>query len=593
MDGDAKFRYFQMLVDIGFKEIEVGYPSASQTEFDFVRRLIETPDIVPNDTWIQVMLPAREDLARRTIDSVRGAKKIILHMHLSTSDLFRDLVFGLTEQETIDLAVYCTKLIRQLTKNSLDPEFSNTQWCLLFTPENFQDTSIKFAVEICEAVKAAWQPTAENPIIFNLASTVEVAMPNVFADQIESFCDGITEREKVCVSVHAHNDRGCGVATAEMAQLAGADRVEGCLFGNGERTGNVDLVTLAMNLYTRGIHPGLYFGNINQIITLVEELTEIPVHPRAPYAGKYVFCTFTGTHQDAIRKGYRQLEWLEKSGGHLQRWNMPYLPMDPGDLGRKHEAIIRVNSQSGKSGVAWLVKQVFNVELPRELEIEFTKAIKAYADSQGQEITDEHIENAFRAHYMHSEEDEVTPLQCSVQKVPINGTNGDSDTHTVKKCKILNGTLPNGLKTNGTNEHLDTSNGDAMSNGIANGVLPNGHAADHESDSFSFKATVAKESVEMDIHGFGTELLTSIMNAIKTIGYDFALLEHKTQLVQEPGLEDPRTASFVKLGSEDSRTSWGVGIHEDAGWASLQAVGVLHKNAKVVKLTTPIGAKCR
>ncbi|PQE22351.1 2-isopropylmalate synthase protein [Rutstroemia sp. NJR-2017a WRK4] len=399
MDSDAKFRYFQSLLKYGYKEIEISYPSASQTEYDFTRRLILC-DAVPDDVWIQVMAPCREELIRTTIESVRGAKKVILHLHLSTSACFREIVFNMTPQETINLAVRCAKLYRELTTDSGDPEMMRTEWTLEFTPENFQDTSVEFALQICEAVKEAWQPTVENKIIFNLTSTVEVAMPNIFADQVEAFCDNISEREKVCVSLHNHNDRGCAVATSELSQLAGADRVEGCIFGNGERTGNVDLVTLALNLYTQGIHPGIDFGDINQVVNMVEELTKIPLHYRAPYAGRLTFCTFTGTHQDAIRKGYKVRTAAEEKTGQVVPWRMPYLPMDPADLNRKHEAIIRINSQSGKGGIAWFVHKIFNIDMPRGLELDFTKLVKTYADSTGIEIMSGMIEDLFRSYYM-------------------------------------------------------------------------------------------------------------------------------------------------------------------------------------------------
>lgn len=583
MDGDAKLRYFRALVEIGYKEIEVAYPSASKTEFDFVRRLISTPGVVPNDTWIQVMAPAREELIRRTIESVRGANKVIIHIHLSTSDVFREVVFGLTEQDTIDLAVRCTKLIRQLTKNSLDREFARTKWCLLFTPENFQDTSVEFAVEICEAIKAAWQPTEENPIIFNLASTVEVALPNVFADQIELFCDSITERDKVCVSVHAHNDRGCGVAAAELAQLAGADRVEGCLFGNGERTGNVDLVTLALNLYAQGIHPGLDFGDMNEIVALVEELTAIPVHTRAPYSGKYVFCTFTGTHQDAIRKGYRKKERLEKSLGHVLKWDIPYLPMDPADLGRKHEAIIRVNSQSGKSGTAWLVKEVLDIELPRELEVEFTKIVQSHADTSRLEITSEQIETLFRGQYMLSDPVKTKLLSYNVEKT-VNGVNGNANqvgtsglngqsAHFGRQWQMDNGMPANGMTPNEVEKTRHLNDNITMGQKSINGNHQHGVDRENSHILFSSKATIAIESAQTDIHGIGTDLISSILNATKTIGYEFDLLESTTQLLHDNDPEgNDRNASFIKLGSQHGQTSWGVSIHEDARWSLLEAV---------------------
>ena len=530
MDGNAKFRYFQSLVRLGYKEIEISYPSASETEFDFTRRLITTPGVVPENVWIQVMAPCREDLIRTTIESVRGASKIILHIHLSTSNCFREVVFNMTEKETIDRAVRCTQLIRELTQESADPEIMKTEWTLEFTPENFQDTSLEFALKICEAVKAVWQPTEENRIIFNLPSTVEVAMPNVFADQIEFFCDHITERGKVCVSLHTHNDRGCAVAATEMAQLAGADRVEGCLFGNGERTGNVDLVTLALNLYTQGICPEIDFSDINQVVDMVEELTRIPVHLRAPYAGKYVFCTFTGTHQDAIRKGYKRRESLETKAGQLPKWRMPYLPMDPVDLGRKHEAIIRLNSQSGKGGIAWFVNEVFNIEMPRDLEIAFTRVVKAYANHTGLEITHRTIDDLFRTHYMLSNPAGLELLSCNLKGSKAQFAEPDDEPH----------------------------------------ILAN------ENTTVDLQASVAIKCIRYDICGSGFDVLTSIMSAVNQFGFNFELLDYKKQLLgsKEDTTDSRKSASFVKLMSDNASTSWGVGIHEDPVWASLQAVSL-------------------
>ncbi|GKZ37219.1 hypothetical protein AbraIFM66950_008676 [Aspergillus brasiliensis] len=474
MDGDAKLRYFQTLIQLGYKEIEVSYPSASQTEFDFTRYLITTPGTVPDDTWIQVMAPCREDLIRRTIEAVRGANKVILHIHLSTSDIFREIVFRMTKIEMIDLAVRCARLIRELTKHSSDAEMRKTDWTLEFTLENFQDTSIEFALEICEAVKSAWESTADNKIIFNLPTTVETAMPNVFADQVELFCRGISERDKVCVSVHPHNDRGCGVAAAELAQLAGADRVEGCLFGNGERTGNVDLVTLALNLYTQGISPNVNLGSLNDVVAMVEELTKIPVHPRAPYAGKYVFCTFTGTHQDAIRKGYNKLEESRKQDAmQIVKWKMPYVPMDPADLGRKHEAIIRVNSQSGKSGIAWLLKESFHIELPRDLEIEFTKIVKAHANRSGFEVTSETISRLFREHYMQGD---ARLVDCTAR-------------------------------------------------------MPD---ADRDATHVQLRVAVGKSECELEATGL--EPLVTILTALKPLGYDFEIVDRDMQLISSQGM---------------------------------------------------------
>lgn len=541
MDGDSKLRYFQCLLQLGYKEIEISYPSASQTEFDFTRRLITT-GAIPDDVWIQVMAPCREELIRTTIEAARGAKKVIVHIHLSTSPCFREVVFNMTERETIDLAVRCARLIRELTKDSLDPELKSTEWTLEFTPENFQDTSLEFALEICEAVKAAWEPTEENPIIFNVAATVEVAMPNVFADQIQFFCDHISERRKVCVSLHNHNDRGCAVAATEMGQLAGADRVEGCLFGNGERTGNVDLVTLALNLFTQGVYPGIELSNINEIVDMVEELTKIQVHVRAPYAGKYTFLTFTGTHQDAIRKGYKERARLETKLGKSAKWRMPYLPMDPSDLGRKHEAIIRLNAQSGKGGIGWFVNEVFEIDMLRELEIVFTKLVKSYADENGVEITHSIIEDLFKSHYMLSNPESLQILSCNL-----------------KAGKALSAKASNGIK-NG--EHISGEPKKVM-NGT-NGPV-------------HLQAALSIECIRHEISGSGNDVLTCFTSALKGLGFHFEVLDYKTEQWQHNEVTGDcptffkRSASFVHLVSE-GKTSWGVGIHEDQTWASLQAV---------------------
>ncbi|KAI0881676.1 2-isopropylmalate synthase [Annulohypoxylon maeteangense] len=545
MDSEAKRRYFQALVKLGYKEIEISYPAASQTEWDFTRELITTPGAIPDDVRIQVMAPCREDLIRRTIEAARGARSAIVHIHLSTSRCFREVVFNMTENEMKDLAVRCTRLIRELTKESTDPEIRSTEWTLQFCPENFQDTSIEYALEICEAVKATWQPTQDNPIIFNLTATVEVAMPNVFADQIEYFCTHITEREKVCVSLHNHNDRGSAVAAAELGLLAGADRIEGCLFGNGERTGNVDLVTLAMNLHTQGIYSGIDFSDVKSVVAMVEELTKVPVHVRAPYAGAYTFCTFSGSHQDAIRKGYKARAKMERKLGKEPKWVMPYLAMDPADLGREHEAIIRINSQCGKGGIGWLVEELFGIKPPRELEIAFTKICKAHADDMGIELTHGIIENLFRSRYMQAEghggATRVKVQECEIGK---HNTNGAND-------------------TNGT--HFD---GQALKNGYSNGHGKSGSAY--------LRATIAAEGGTYDLCGTGSDVLASVLDSMRKAGSTFELLVHESQNTDNAS-EDiftSKTAIMVKLGTSDRTTAWGVGIHERPEWSTLQAVSL-------------------
>ncbi|KAI5955726.1 LEU4 [Candida jiufengensis] len=388
MSIPEKKEYFHKLIDLGFKEIEVSFPSASQTDFDFTRYAVEN---APEDVAIQVLTQSREPLVRRTIESVTGAKSAIIHIYLATSDIFREVVFGMSKEEAISKAVEITKLVKSLTKD--DPTKSETKWNLEFSPECFSDTPVEFAVEICEAVKNVWEPTVENPMIFNLPATVEVAGPNVYADQIEYFIKNISEREKIVVSVHCHNDRGCGVAATELGLLAGADRVEGCIFGNGERTGNVDLVTVALNLYTQGIPPNLDFSDLQSVIDVSERCNKIDVHPRSPYGGSLVVCAFSGSHQDAIKKGFSYKR-------DDQRWAIPYLPLDPKDIGRTYEAVIRVNSQSGKGGAAWVILRSLGLDLPRQLQVLFSSVVQEKADSLGRELQTEEIVELFKKEYL-------------------------------------------------------------------------------------------------------------------------------------------------------------------------------------------------
>lgn len=395
-----KKEYFKKLIEVGFKEIEVSFPSASQTDFDFTRFAVET---APSDVNIQVLTQSRDHLIRRTVESVKGAKKATIHTYLATSDLFRDVVFNMSKEDAIKKAIETTKLVRSLTKD--DPNMQDTEWSYEFSPECFSDTPVEFAVEICEVVKNTWEPTVENPIIFNLPATVEVASPNVYADQIEYFCRNITEREKICVSVHPHNDRGCGVAASELGIMAGADRVEGCLFGNGERTGNVDLVTVALNLYTQGISPELDFSDMESIIEISERCNKISIHPRAPYGGSLVVCAFSGSHQDAIKKGFQK---AEERGN--EEWAVPYLPLDPRDIGRNYEAVIRVNSQSGKGGAAWVILRSLGLDLPRQLQVQFSLIVQKQAELLGRELKGEEINALFKTQFM-SREDSLLQLK--------------------------------------------------------------------------------------------------------------------------------------------------------------------------------------
>ncbi|MDD2880544.1 MAG: 2-isopropylmalate synthase [Rhodoferax sp.] len=387
MNVERKMRMFRTLCQVGFKEIEVAFPSASQTDFDFVRNLIEGGHI-PDDVTIEVLTQSREHLIRRTIESLKGARRAIVHVYNATSPAFRDIVFGMSKDEIKELAVSSVRLIKTLCAQH--PE---TEWVLQYSPEVFTSTELDFACEVCDAVTAEWGATPTNKVILNLPATIEVATPNVYADQIEWMHTHLARRNSVLISVHPHNDRGSAVAAAELGLMAGADRVEGCLFGNGERTGNVDIVTLALNMYTQGVAPGLDFSDINAVARTVEHCNQLPIHPRHPYVGDLVFTAFSGSHQDAIKKGLavQQPNTL---------WNVPYMPIDPADLGRSYDSVIRVNSQSGKGGVAYLMEAEFGVVMPRRLQVEFSGEVQTYTDTHGGEMSAQDIWNLFECTYL-------------------------------------------------------------------------------------------------------------------------------------------------------------------------------------------------
>ncbi len=389
MDPARKQRLFDLLVEIGFKEIEVGFPAASQTDYDFLRQLIEK-DLIPDDVTIMVLTQAREELIERTFESIRGARAAIVHLYNSTSELQRRIVFRADREGVkkiaVDGAKWCLSGVETLPDTDIRFEYS---------PESFTGTELDYAVEVCEAVLDVWQPTLERKAILNLPATVEMSTPNVHADQIERFCRNLSGRERAIISIHPHNDRGTAVAAAELALMAGAERVEGTLFGNGERTGNVDLVTLALNLFSQGVDPNLDFSDIDEVRRVFEYSNQLSVHPRHPYVGDLVYTSFSGSHQDAINKG--MVARAKTEGG---AWEVPYLPIDPKDVGRSYEAIIRVNSQSGKGGVAYVLKTEHSLELPRRLQIEFSKAIQQIADSEGGEVTPGEIWQAFSDEYL-------------------------------------------------------------------------------------------------------------------------------------------------------------------------------------------------
>ncbi|WP_218584191.1 MULTISPECIES: 2-isopropylmalate synthase [unclassified Pseudomonas] len=387
MDAQKKMRFFKTLVQVGLKEIEVAFPSASDTDFNFVRELIEGGHI-PDDVTIQVLTQARADLITRTFESLKGAKKAIVHVYNATAPSFRRIVFNQDKAGVIEIATSAAKLIKKLAA-----EQPGTDWTFQYSPEIFSSTELDFAVEVCDAVIDVWQPTPEKKIILNLPATVECATPNVYADQIEWFGRHVSRRDSVIISLHTHNDRGTGVAATELGLMAGADRVEGCLFGNGERTGNVDLVTLALNMYTQGLHPQLDFSDIDAVRKVVEECNQLPVHPRHPYVGDLVHTAFSGSHQDAIRKGFAQ----QKDDAV---WEVPYLPIDPADIGRSYEAVIRVNSQSGKGGITFLLEQEYGISLPRRMQIEFSQVVQKETDRLGLEMTADQIYKLLDAEYL-------------------------------------------------------------------------------------------------------------------------------------------------------------------------------------------------
>ncbi len=387
MDSGRKRRLFEMLLQIGFKEIEVGFPAASQTDFDFVREIIDQ-NLIPDDVTIQVLTQARPELIARTYDALAGGRRAIVHVYNSTSTAQRRVVFRLDRRGIVDIAVRGAEAVREHALRH-----PGSEWVFQYSPESFTGTELDYAVEICDAVNAVWEPSPNRKVILNLPATVEMATPNIYADQIEWFARSIKNRDSLILSVHPHNDRGTAVAAAELALMAGADRVEGTLFGNGERTGNVDIVTLAMNLYTQGIDPKLDFSNINEVARCAEHCNQLPIHPRHPYVGDLVFTAFSGSHQDAIKKGLtaRMAE---------DRWDVPYLPIDPSDLGRSYDSIIRVNSQSGKGGVSYLLERDYHLVMPRRLQIEFSQVVQAAADISGKELTSQELWSLFEREYL-------------------------------------------------------------------------------------------------------------------------------------------------------------------------------------------------
>jgi 2-isopropylmalate synthase len=497
MGPERKRRMFDILVKLGFKEIEVGFPAASETDFAFVRELVEK-DLIPDDVTIQVLTQARAELIERSFESIRGAKRAIMHLYNSTSTLQRRVVFGLDKAGITDIAVTGARHIRDLA--AAMPE---TDVIYQYSPESFTGTELDYAVEVCEAVMDVWRPTPERKVILNLPATVEMATPNIYADQIEWFGRHIRNRDSIVLSLHPHNDRGTAVAAAELGVKAGADRVEGTLFGNGERTGNVDVMTLALNLFSQGVDPGLEIRDIDDIVRTVEYCNQLPVHPRHPYAGELVYTAFSGSHQDAIKKGF---EALEKRNDVF--WEVPYLPIDPKDLGRTYEAVIRVNSQSGKGGVAYVLKADHGLDLPRGLQIEFSKVVQEVADRTGKELTGEVIWSLFQDTYL--------------------GRDG---------IRLIDYSL-----------------------------LPEPRAGERR-----IAATIAVDDVERQIEGVGNGPIAAFVDALqRDRGIALTVLDYHENAVSAGA--DAQAAAFVQIRGAGAGTLYGVGMDSDIVTASLKAV---------------------
>ncbi len=507
MTPSRKRKMFDLLIRLGYKEIEVGFPSASQTDFDFVRQLIEG-DAVPDDVTITVLTQAREDLISRTVDSLRGAHRANVHLYNATAELFRRVVFHMSPSECIDLARRGTEAVMR----HAEAELGGVEFGYQYSPEIFTQTPTDFAVEICNEVMKVWQPDAGREIILNLPATVERSTPNTYADQIEYFGRNIEHRENVAISLHPHNDRGTAVAATELALMAGADRVEGCLFGHGERTGNVDLVTLGLNLFSQGIDPEVDLSHIDDIRRTVEYCTGMPVAARHPYAGDLVYTAFSGSHQDAIKKGLEVLEKQAAAQGvtiHDIAWEAPYLPIDPHDVGRTYEAVIRVNSQSGKGGMAYLMKADHSMDLPRRLQMEFSRVVQAHSDSHGGEVSSDELWQIFSREYL----DRTSPLQL------IDSTSTSS-------------------------------------------------AGRHE-----ISADVVWRGVPATVTGEGNGPLSAFVDALTSLGIVVKVLDYSEHALTAGG--DAAAAAYVEIQAgthEDAPILWGAGVDSDITTATLEAL---------------------
>ncbi|NYT37919.1 2-isopropylmalate synthase [Allopusillimonas soli] len=495
MSVERKLRFFEQLIKIGFKEIEVGFPSASQTDFDFVRKLVDEKRI-PDDVTIIALTQSREDLIQRTVESAAGAKRAIIHLYNACAPAFRKIVFGMSKEEIKEIALSGTRTV--MAEMAKHPE---TEWRYEYSPEVFSTTEPEFALDVCNAVTEIWKPTPDRKIIYNLPATIEATTPNMYADQIEFMHRNLNERHSIVLSLHPHNDRGTAVAAAELGVMAGADRIEGCLFGNGERTGNVDIVTLALNLYTQGIHPGLDFSDIDEVRRCVEYCNQLPVHPRHPYAGDLVFTAFSGSHQDAIKKGFAQQQ-------PDAIWEVPYLPIDPADLGRSYDAVIRVNSQSGKGGVSYLLEQEHGLVLPRRLQIEFSRAIQRVTDETGSEVTSSQVYDIFAKEYLDIEK----PWKLVRHRITGDPKAGAGQQFVIEVE----------LEENGEVRHLE---------------------------------------------GRGDGAISAFVNALDA---DVRIMDYTEHAIGTGA--DTRAASYVELRVGDSPSGYGVGVHGDIVTASFLAI---------------------
>ena len=538
MDSERKLRFWNLLVSMGFKEIEVGFPSASETDFDFIRMLIER-ELIPDDVTIVVLTQCREHLIRRTYEALKGAKRAIVHFYNSVSVLQREVVFRKNKEEIKKLATDAAELCKDL-----ENEAKGIDLYYEYSPESFTGTEPEYAVEVCNAVIDVIKPTPEHPMIINLPATVEMTTPNVFADEVEYVSTHLDDRDAVVLSLHPHNDEGMGVAATELAVLAGADRVEGCLLGNGERTGNVDLVTLGLNMLTQGIDPQIDYSNVPEIRKTVEYCNQIKISERHPYAGNFVFTAFSGSHQDAIKKGLEAREVAaDRVGADLDKfvWLVPYLPIDPKDIGRTYEAIIRVNSQSGKGGMAYLLKTNHNLDLPKRLQVEFDKVVQAYADETKKEVKDEDIWRLFKDEYLPVEESGATAAGAVV---------GDSKDETLEqwgRLKLLKVSVSSG--EDGSDTVLKAR---ILDRGVNVGV---------------------DEPVEREVSGIGNGPIAAFLNAISNFGVDASIMDYVEHTMSVG--TDAMAASYVEcqIGEEDNTSIvWGVGIDTSIVTSSLKAI---------------------